>query len=383
MSRGAKTLGWTILVLLFLGLLELFSYLAVKNLGFLRFFAYSEPKVTQEQFEDYMQNRHPLLGWPSKKWLAEYTVETGARISPVNEAFGDAGPCISLYGDSFAYGDEATHDEAWANVLAGLMNCRVDNFGIGGYGLDQALLRFEGHLEQGHDLAATIIYTIYPDDLNRNMNQWRYLLGSHPFSFKPVFHITDKKVVFEPQFNGSFDDFKRISNDPSSALNAESYSPDANAFRRPVTFSFPYTLTFAKIGYGLFDTIRGDAPKGYAFLNNYPAFYDSELGMSEEKQDTADYILERFQQRCSEANKRCYVILLPDPELVYQASLGKHDFEDWLAAQISTAEYLDATDIFTDLVDICSHLTNPEGCNGHYNANGYARLAKFVAENLD
>jgi|GEM_PF-1365301 len=382
MSRGAKTLGWTLLVFILVAAFEVFSYLAIKNLSFLRYYAYSQPEVTEDQFNDYLADRHPVLGWPDKTWFGSILDEDGARKSPANLTVSNPVPCASVYGDSFAFGDEATDEQAWANVLADILDCRVNNFGIGGYGLDQALLRFEGHLEQDKDLGDTIIFTVFPDDLNRNMNQWRYLLGSGPLSFKPAFYVAGDEVQLEPQFNGTFEDWRKIAADPKSTLVAEQYAPNSDGFRRPVPFKFPYSVAFVKIGWGLVETLRGDAPKGYGFLNNYPGYFDSGAGMSAEKIQVASYIVERFQSTCDAAQKTCVVILLPDPELVYQATLGAHDFEPWLPDSISTAQYLDATDMFSGLDDICSSLTNPDACNGHFNANGYERLARFVAERV-
>ena len=38
---------------------------------------------------------------------------------------------------------EVTDDEAWLHRLSERLGCNVQNFGIGGYGLDQAALRYE------------------------------------------------------------------------------------------------------------------------------------------------------------------------------------------------------------------------------------------------
>jgi len=47
-----------------------------------------------------------------------------------------------LYGDSFTEGSGVDPEHAWSNVLSQLLHCRVANFGVSGYGTDQAYMRF-------------------------------------------------------------------------------------------------------------------------------------------------------------------------------------------------------------------------------------------------
>ena len=68
------------------------------------------------------------------------SISTGARFSPAYPEPGNE--CVTLYGDSFTYGVGVREEYAWGNTLAERLRCRVGNFGVGGYGTDQALLRF-------------------------------------------------------------------------------------------------------------------------------------------------------------------------------------------------------------------------------------------------
>lgn len=109
----------------------------------------------------------------------------GARRSPAFPSPGNER--VSLYGDSFTFGLEVSDQEAWGNVLAQGLGCRVSNFGYGGYGTDQALLRCIGNTK---DSASLAILGIYVDDPLRNVNQYRYFLtGSDPLGLKPRFNL--------------------------------------------------------------------------------------------------------------------------------------------------------------------------------------------------
>ena len=79
-------------------------------------------------------------GWPTIDALK--TEHYDALCSRPSPAFPKPGnECITLYGDSFTYGEEVDHEDAWSNRLAERIGCHVGNYGVGGYGSDQALLR--------------------------------------------------------------------------------------------------------------------------------------------------------------------------------------------------------------------------------------------------
>ncbi len=81
---------------------------------------------------------------------------SGARPSPAFPVVGNE--CLSLYGDSFVYANEVDDASAWGNVLTELVRCRVGNFGVGGYGIDQAYLRFSRNTGDGASLTMLGIY---------------------------------------------------------------------------------------------------------------------------------------------------------------------------------------------------------------------------------
>lgn len=384
MKTSTKIFGWLFIIVFFALGAEVVSYFSLTKISFLKHRTYSAPQITEVELSSYFENRHPTLGWPGKEWLEHYTNNRGARISPANDDMINETACISVYGDSFAFAEDVDHDDAWPNILAELVDCPVENFGIGGYGLDQAVLRFESHLQDGHSNGQVSILTVFPDNLNRNVNQWRYLLGSHPLSFKPAFRISGESIEFEPLFSGNMAEFNAITENPNKFLKAETFGPDHDAFGRPTRLSFPYSITALTVAGKLFETYRGDAPKGFQFLANYPGYYDHEHGMSEDKSKIAEYILERFQNSCSRSGKTCLVVLIPDSELVFQQGKNQtHNLSRFLTEAVDSAHFLDATSLFSDLNDYCLHTTRPDNCSGHFSPESYKRLATYIAQFLE
>lgn len=381
MSKTA-IVGWTILVGFLFGLFEISSYAVLSLTRQLAPYLYVAPEVSREEYEAYLGQRHPVLGWPGKDWLARTADNRGARLSPVNASFGDIPACVEVYGDSFAFGAEASDEDAWANVLADRLGCRVDNYGVGGFGVGQALLRFEGNQETRQP-AETIVLTLYPDNLVRNVNQWRYLLSRNPLAFKPAFHVGENGVELAPLFDGDYQDFLSLAKDPAAYLTAEANLPGAPTLRAPVEMGFPYTATAAALAYKFISGIRSFDTDGRSSFYNYPSYYDTPDGPSDDKKTVARYIVERFAASCAEAARQCVFVIMPDPELLFQREkFGAHDL-GWLKPEGGDLIYLDGTDVFADVGDICGHLTKPETCRGHFSAAGYARMAAFVGEAIE
>ncbi len=106
---------------------------------------------------------------------------------------------IALFGDSFTLGHGLADDETWGHQLEIALNqagvrAEVMNFGVSGYGMDQAFLRWRHEGRQySPDMA---IFGFQPENLNRNVNIFRKLYYSRtgiPFS-KPRFILTDQGI---------------------------------------------------------------------------------------------------------------------------------------------------------------------------------------------
>ena len=157
---------------------------------------YSPPNIDESQLHAYLKVRDPILGWPRTDGQGPLQFDAiGARPDPTFPNINK--PCISVYGDSFTYAEEVNHEEAWAHRLSQQLSCRIANYGVPGYGTDQAYLRFQ---KNTHDTASLIILGIYQEGILRIVNQYRYLLSKgDPYSFKPRFLL--KKGSFKTDFS--------------------------------------------------------------------------------------------------------------------------------------------------------------------------------------
>jgi hypothetical protein len=104
----------------------------------------------------------------------------------------------SSYGDSFTLCDEVNDDETWQYVLSKEIGARVENFGVGAYGSDQALMRLHSLRKRGMDQAPRVIFSIWAENINRIhvMYYGFYMLGT--VGFKPMYVLSGDLVKLQP-----------------------------------------------------------------------------------------------------------------------------------------------------------------------------------------
>jgi hypothetical protein len=135
------------------------------------------------------QRIDPELGWitiPGVRLRAAAVNAAGIRADKEYAPVPPAGVVrVAAFGDSFVHGDEVTTEEAWATQLERLTpDLEVLNYGVGGYGLDQALLRYR---RDGATLAPHVVLIgVIADDVLRGVNVFR------PFLAPPTGHVLTK-----------------------------------------------------------------------------------------------------------------------------------------------------------------------------------------------
>src|SRR5579872_5866327 len=82
--------------------------------------------------------------------------------------------CGSAFGDSYVGGADVPNEDGWVEQLSHLLGCRIANYAVGGYGTDQAYLRFQ----RLRDTSPTVLLGINPNNVMDNINQYDGLLGS-------------------------------------------------------------------------------------------------------------------------------------------------------------------------------------------------------------
>jgi len=146
-----------------------------------------------DNIEEYLKNRHSVTGWPTKKLLKSKQYDKkGARPNPYKPQFN--APKFLVFGDSFARGAEVAPKNCWSNLITQSHGVQSENYGVDGFGTDQAYLRY---LEKYKSTDDIILACFTSDNIMRNANQYRNLLDSKMrfLGFKPRFIIDDQKKL--------------------------------------------------------------------------------------------------------------------------------------------------------------------------------------------
>ncbi len=133
---------------------------------------------------------HPVLGWDYRPDLVykdldgiEYRHDDdGARHTCTSFST----TSVAAYGDSFTYCSNVPDEKTWQSVLAGMLGTNVLNFGVGGYGTDQAALKYRLY---GKLHAKVVMLCILPENINRVVNIYR-----------PFYTYNDPLALTKPRF---------------------------------------------------------------------------------------------------------------------------------------------------------------------------------------
>lgn len=349
------------------------SYLAVSFLsGRLRTktLIYDPPSISLTEYENYLRRRDPDLGWPSPEEIGALRHDaSGSRRIP---AFPEPGQeCVTLYGDSYTYASDVGDAEAWSNVLSRLLACRVGNFGVGGYGTDQAYLRFE---RNPADRAPVTLLGIYPDDAIRNLTRDAYLaFGIFPASFKPRFSYSRGELVLLPMPTIPGDRLAEYSLHPERFLEDDMLLPGTP--NGPVRAQFPFFAALLRIAVS--PRVRNWISGRPSWMNLYTPG-DPSKGL-----ETMQGIVDRFSALCARRDKRCAVVLFPTPNsYAYFERTGQSALTNLTQGMDRNAiRYLDVAPAISRELSgqtYCALLDKPENCVGHFNARGNELVAKLV-----
>ena len=107
---------------------------------------------------------------------------------------------IVCIGDSFTHGDEVRYEDTWPYLLAHSTGLCVLNLGVGGYGIDQALWRYE----ESEAKTRLVLLGLIAGDLERATTQI-YNFTSGGLKTKPIFQFDGDRVqvLNRPSIHGA------------------------------------------------------------------------------------------------------------------------------------------------------------------------------------
>ena len=186
------------------------------------------------------------LGWvrkPNSKGVEagvygniEFNIDgNGSRVNPVKKDVS-----IASFGDSYTFCRQVEDHQTWQVFLSKKLNSKVLNFGVGNYGIDQALLYYK---RKKLPLSTkTVVLGFVPETICRVNSYWKhYLEFGNTFAFKPRYTINNNNLVLHDNPIKKIDDFDSIIEVSNSIKDTDLFYKEK--FRR-FQFRFPYLISF-------------------------------------------------------------------------------------------------------------------------------------------
>lgn len=202
------------------------------------------PKISSEIVMKFVNHGFdPELGWVRKantskvdNGIPYHIDKLGSRQIPNSDLLPVT---IATFGDSYCFCREVPDDQTWQAFITNYTKEKVLNFGVGNYGLDQALLRLKR--EYLNVNTPLVVLGVVPHTIARILSVWKhYNEYGNTMAFKPSYQYRDNELILLNNFINSPDDFNKIE-EFISTVNDNDYFY-RNKFVKEA-FSFPYIIS--------------------------------------------------------------------------------------------------------------------------------------------
>jgi len=208
------------------------------------------PLLKRATVDKFITKSHdPQLGWVTRPGtsgvevgrdgLVQYHIDDdGSRISS-----GNYPPKVAAFGDSYVFCRQVENDQTWESQWAHSQKIGILNFGVGNYGVDQALIRYEST-----SLPPSVTHVILgfvPETICRIHSTWKhYLEFGNTLAFKPRFTLDSKgSLTLINNLMRTANDFYELDKHIPELRNTDLFYKSKF---RSVQFRIPYTLSFVK-----------------------------------------------------------------------------------------------------------------------------------------
>ena len=289
-----------------LALAELAAWPAAKLLQ-AKWWIYRDPMPRPDgiSLEKYLSIRDPVLGWPGKAEFGRQYAEDGSRRCRGSGVAEGAKWLISLYGDSFTADWVGGDTDHWGCRMQHRLAATVKNYGIGGYGTDQSLLRYQ---QNPADKAEIVILGHMSENIARNLTRYRdFHTRSQDWAFKPRFVLDPAgQLKFVPLPTMTEAEYRRFIavDSPQLVLPHENFAPGGPA--GAVRPDFPHLVSLLR------NFRHWEVQARMSGLPTYGPFYDVNHPLKGVQLTTA--IMLAFQREAARRDQKAMLVVFPGPD---------------------------------------------------------------------
>ena len=319
---------------------------------------------------------HPVLGWCSNPNYRSAMYCTNSKaLRGVREytPVPSSGTLrVAAFGSSIVECSEVDDANAWpALIEAANPDIEVLNYGVGGYGTDQAYLRY---LAEGSDFAPHVVLIGFTsDELGRTVNVYRRFIstvGQGPL-FKPRYTLeADGKLSLLETPLKSRSDYERVLNNPSAItdIGKRDYWYQPSVYENPL---YDWSAAVRLASWMSTQIYRRCLAEDRLVIGD--EFNDSSAAFRIQME-----LFSEFAEAVRASGALPIVVLLPEKESVQRGLAGGAKLYDPLLTPLQERgiDYLDAVDAFRDVDPAAVNSWYAPG--GHYSPAGNRIIADWL-----
>ena len=222
---------------------------------------------------------------------------------------------VAAFGDSFVYGNEVPDSSTWTAQVERMDSAvEVLNYGVGGYGLDQAFLRYLREGEKYHPQLVVIGFV--PDDLPRVVNVYRRFMSSNELPLiKPRFFLEGGALQLRAEHVPDPEGYRAYVEQPSRVrdLGKLDYWYEPMIYENPL-YDWSATVRVLSIAWAKVRRRAWDANRLVA---------DDQYNVESEAFRIQVALMETFAKAVSERGARSLVVFFPDKPSAMRAVAGE------------------------------------------------------------
>ncbi len=322
---------------------------------------------------------HPLIGWTIRKnGITKdglYKANSRGIRSDKEYPFMPRKDVIRLsaFGDSFTFGDEVSNENTWEEQLH-IINSKLEvlNFGVSGYGLDQAYLRYtdDGILYNSH----IVLIGFMAENIYRNVNIFRPFYWSvyeNSIFTKPRFIITDDNLVLLKNPLPSLEDY-RIFLKNNKAMLSQIGSND-----------YHYQIRYQEGSFDFLPSVKFTKVITYYYRKKFSTLAIEKSKLYNDKSEAflvTVKIFDKFYQSVLDNASLPVIIIYPDVNDQYRYRRDKTKRYEPLIEYLKTNKYyyIDILAAFEKYEETYSVEDLAVGKWGHYSPLGNRIIAEYV-----
>ncbi len=321
-----------------------------------------------------------ILGW---RYRPGYTSEAdtinsmGLRSDWEYESNPRAGTLrVAAFGGSFVYCNEVKNSDSWPAILENAYaEIEILNYGVGGYGTDQALMRYR---IEGNALSPNVVIIGFaPVDLRRVVNVYRRFVSTREIPLtKPRFVLNDNhELVVLTNPVSTLDDWSRFLDEPSSIVELGVHDQwyQSTVYENPLYDVFATIRIVNRIWIILFNR----------YIDSDRLFQDGVFSETSSAFELQMAIIEEFASVVVESGAIPIVLILPGKQSVFDSIANRSRVYDPLLEELRNTgiETLDAGEAFAAAgTDTEPNSWFMEG--GHYSPSGNTIVGLWVGKEI-